>query len=172
MNLNTSIMKKIVLALLMTISCLTASAQFEADTKYVNTSLSGLDLSYMKDNFRFGLDAKAGYFVEDAWMVYGQLGYSFNNIKGEHNDRNNFELGVGGRYYIRQNGLYLNLGLKFDHDFSGHSFNNLYLTPEVGYCFYLNHYISVEPALYYDMSLNHFSDGSKVGLRVGLGFYF
>ena len=165
-------MKKIILALLLAVSCLNASAQFTKGTKFANISLSGFDLSYMKDHFNIGLGTKVGYFLEDAWMVYGQLDYGFQNVKGDGNDSNNLAIGLGGRYYIHQNGLYLNFGLKFDHAFRGVANNNIYLTPEVGYCFYLNHYLSIEPALYYDMSLNHFSDGSKVGIRVGFGFYF
>lgn len=130
-------------------------------------------MSYSKDSkFSFGLDATAGYFLEDAWMVYGRFGYEHQYVKGPSNDVNNVNLGVGGRYYIRQNGLYLGMGLKYEHLYNGEKRNNIDLTPEVGYCFYLNHYLSVEPAVYYDCCLNHFSEGSKVGLRVGFGFYF
>ena len=50
--------------------------------------------------------------------------------------------------------------------------NSINLTPEVGYCFYVNHFLSLEPSLYYNISLNDFSDSSKVGLKLGLGFYF
>jgi len=160
------------MALLLAVTTLSAHAQFEQGTKYLNTTLTGLDMSYQKNHFNFGLDAKAGYFVADELMVYGQFGYNFQNIKGNGNDVNKLNLGVGGRYYILQNGLYLNLGAKFEHVYSGSSFNNIALTPEVGYCFYLNHYLSVEPAVYYDMSLNHFSENSKVGLKVGFGYYF
>lgn len=165
-------MKRIFLALFVALVSVSAFAQFEKGTKYANTSLTGFDLSYMKNNFHFGLDAKAGYFIEDAWMLYGQLGYNLQNIKGNGNDLNSLSIGVGGRYYIEQNGLYLNMGLKLDHQYNRTSFNNLYLTPEVGYCFYLNHYVSLEPALFYDLSINHFSEGSKVGVRLGVGFYF
>ena len=48
----------------------------------------------------------------------------------------------------------------------------LYFTPEVGYCFYLNDHVSIEPAVYVDMCLNHFKDFTKVGLRIGFGYYF
>lgn len=170
-------MKKIVLALLLAVSCLSASAQFAKGTKYISTSLSNMGLSFQKNQFNVGLNATAGYFLEDAWMVYGQLGYGLENVKGDHNDVNEFTIGVGGRYYIKQNGLYLNMGLKYGHagqwGFGGHTTtDNLYLTPEIGYCFYLNQYVSVEPSVYYDLSVNHFSDQSKVGLRIGFGFYF
>lgn len=166
-------MKKLFLALLMAICATSASAQFMRDTKYLNVSTTGLGLSYQKNHFNFGLEAKGGFFLEDAWMVYGQMGYDLQNVKGVGNDVNSFNIGVGGRYYIHQNGLYLNMGLKFDHAMCGHHATNYVdLTPEVGYCFYLNHYLSVEPAVYYDLCLNKFSEGSKVGLKVGFGYYF
>jgi hypothetical protein len=66
--------------------------------------------------------------------------------------------------------LYYSCGLKYLHERK--SFNDLQLTPELGYCFYLNHYISVEPAVYYDMSFTDFSKKSEVGLKVGIGIYF
>ena len=43
---------------------------------------------------------------------------------------------------------------------------------EVGYAYYLNQYLSVEPSVYYKMSLHDFSGNSTVGLRVGLSYYF
>ena len=56
-------MKKMFLSLIMALVCLTASAQFEARKWYVNTSMSGLGLSYNKNGgFKFGLDATGGYF--------------------------------------------------------------------------------------------------------------
>ena len=183
-------MKKIIMALLLAVTTLSAKAQFEQGTSYVNTSLSGMDLSFQKNQFNLGLDVKGGYFFEDAWMCYGQMEYNFTNIKGKYNDANQIALGAGIRYYIEQNGLFLNLGVKYGHtsswgieygmDYLNGPFinaihtskNNIFLTPEVGYCFYLNHYVSIEPAVYYDMSLHHFSSGSKVGLKLGFGFYF
>ena len=155
-----------ILGLLMAITTLSAKAQFEQGTTYLNTSLTGLNMSYGKaTKFSFGLDATGGYFLEDGWMVYGRFGY---NHPGP--DANTAKVGVGGRYYIEQNGLYLNLGLQYERAFGDQNF--FQLTPEIGYCFYLNHYVSVEPAVYYDLCLNKFSEGSKVGLKVGFGFYF
>ena len=60
--------------------------------------------------------------------------------------------------------------LKYKHIPS--NINNVYFTPEVGYCFYLNDHVSIEPAVYVDMCLNHFKDFTKVGLRIGFGYYF
>ncbi|MBR3514611.1 MAG: outer membrane beta-barrel protein [Bacteroidaceae bacterium] len=162
-------MKKTILGLLLALCTLSANAQFEAGKKYVNTSLSGLNLSYSKNTkFCFNLDATGGYFLADDWMVMGRLGYAH---PGRHQDK--FELGLGGRYYIEQNGLSLGALISYEH---GHNYNwktdNWFITPEIGYTFFLNQYLTIEPALYYKMSLNDFSDASTVGLRIGLGWYF
>ena len=50
--------------------------------------------------------------------------------------------------------------------------NNVQICPEVGYTFFLNRFVTLEPSVYYNISLNNFSDGSKVGLRLGFGFFF
>ena len=159
-------MKKFFFALLFAVVSMSASAQFERYTSYLNTSLTGLNLSYSKDQkVTFGLQATGGYFFEDAWMVYGRFGYEH-----QYKSIDNVKMGVGARYYIVQNGLYLNMGLQYEH--REPKFNYVQLTPEVGYCFYLNHYVSIEPAVYYDLCLNKFSEGSTVGLKLGFGFYF
>lgn len=183
-------MKKIFLVALLALVSLGANAQFDKGTKYLNASLSGLSMSYSKDaKFKFGLEAQGGYFLEDAWMLYGRFGYQHQGVKGDNNDRNDLQLGVGGRYYIKQNGLYLGCGLMLDHASHVHpeytvdnegtvigtkmaNRNYFDLTPEIGYCFYLNHYVSIEPAIYYNLCLNHFSEGSEVGLKIGVGYYF
>lgn len=50
--------------------------------------------------------------------------------------------------------------------------NNIRIPIEIGYTFYLNRFLAIEPAIYSKMSLNHFSEGSEFGLKLGLGFYF
>lgn len=165
-------MKKYLLMALFAAVSLGANAQFEAGTGYVSGSLTGLNFSFNnKEKVTFGVDATLGFFFEDAWMVYGQFGYDHK----KHDDR--FSAGAGARYYILQNGLYLNLGVKYEYANVKaikymHQVHNLYATPEIGYCFYLNNHVSIEPAVYYDLSLNHFSDFSNVGLRIGFGYYF
>ena len=82
-------------------------------------------------------------------------------------------LDFGGRYYLHDVGVFLGCGLKYAHtqETTG-KFDNFFFVPEVGYAFYVNHFIAIEPSVYYNMSFNDFSDSSKVGLRIGLGFYF
>ena len=68
--MKTSTLRKGMLALLMVVTSLSASAQFEKYTSYLNTSLTGMGLSYSKDSkFKMGVQATGGYFVEDGWMI-------------------------------------------------------------------------------------------------------
>lgn len=159
-------MKKLLLAVLLTVATTSAFAQFEKGTKYVGASLTGLNLAINdRQHLSFGLDAKAGYFIKDSWMVEGTFGWHTSRT---HLDR--CQIGAKLRYAQVENGLYYACGLKYLHERK--SFNDLQLTPELGYCYYLNHYISVEPAIYYDMSFTNFSKKSEVGLKVGIGIYF
>lgn len=45
------------------------------------------------------------------------------------------------------------------------------LGAEAGYAFFLTRTVTIEPAVYYDLSFKD-SDWSKFGLKVGFGFYF
>jgi len=158
-------MKKIIFGMLMAMCALTASAQFEEGKSYINVSTTGMGLSYSKsEKARFDVAATGGYFLAQDWMAYGRVNYEHRH----HID--NIGLGLGVRYYIEQNGLYMNFGALYEH--LTKNVNNIYLTPEVGYTFFVNQYITIEPALYYNISINDFSDGSKIGARLGLGFFF
>lgn len=160
-------MKKIFIALLLSAVSLGASAQFEKGTKYVGASVSGFGLSYSKiPGFCLDLQAIGGYFISDGIMLLGQFGW-------EHRPHeNDFDLGIAGRYYLQDNGLYFNGGFKYEHVGPHVKSDNFYLTPEVGYCFYLNDHVSIEPAVYCDMCLNHFKNFTKIGLKIGFGYYF
>ena len=143
-----------------------AFAQFTKGTKYANLSLSGLDLSYSgAEKFHFGMEAMGGYFFMDKVSANGLIEYD----NGGDNS-SVFTLGVQGRYYISQNGIYLAAGVKYKH--VGSSYDDFLPGIEVGYAFYLNHYITIEPAIYYDQSFKNHSDYSKIGLKIGAGFYF
>ena len=43
---------------------------------------------------------------------------------------------------------------------------------ELGYAFFINDKITIEPALYYKQSLSNHKDYSTVGLKIGLGMDF
>lgn len=159
-------MRKIALLLAVLAVSLTASAQFEEGKKYVGVSATGLDLNYSgKDDLKIGLEAKGGYFLFDNLMATGSLKYQ-NNGKAP----DSFSLGVGGRYYIIQNGIFLGANVEFIH--ADTNYNDLMPGVEVGYAFFLNRYLTIEPALYYQQSFKKHSDYSCVGLKVGFGYYF
>ena len=159
-------MRKILASLLLVFVAFTsAKAQFEQGTKYIGASVSGLNLSYSaNEHFRLGLNASAGMFVADGLLVYANVGYDHQ----KHLD--NVNVGLNGRYYFSQNGIFIGAGAEYDHFTKSN--NDLMIPVEIGYCFYLNHYLSIEPSVYYKMSTTAFSDNSTVGLRIGLGYFF
>ncbi len=163
-------MKKLILSLLFAVVSMGAFAQFEKGTKYVNASLSGFGLSYSKvPGFCMNIEAGGGYFIANNWMLKGLIGW-------EHTGgANEFNLGAGARYYVKDNGLFFGGDVRYGLNNAGggaETAHNAYLAPEVGYCFYLNDHVSIEPSLYVDMCLNHFKDFTKVGLKLSFGYYF
>ena len=158
------IMKKFVVTLLLAVFTLGASAQFEKGTHYGEASLSGLGFGYEKNQFSFGFGAGYGYFVADNWMVGGRLGYRHQG------DANFAAIQALFRYSFKKNGLNLGGGLQYEHAGAGRDY--VQLCPQVGYTFYLNHYISLEPAIYCDLGLNEIKYGTNFGLKLGIGLYY
>jgi len=158
-------MKKLLISLLFACVAVGASAQFSQGTKYIGASFTNLGMSYSKNNeFRFGINLEGGYYVADCWMARAYAGYEH----AKHVD--DVYIGAGVRYHFYQNGIFLGAGLEYDHITKSN--NDLLIPVEVGYTFYLNHYLAIEPSVYYKMSTNDFADGSTVGLRIGLGYFF
>ena len=145
----------------------TASAQFEADKVYLGGSLTGLDMNYNgNDGLNLGVQAKAGYLVEDNLMVLAQASFqhSGNDAVSDY-----LSVGVGGRYYIVQNGIYLGVNCKLVHAY--HNYNDIMPGVEVGYAFFISHSATIEPAIYYDQSFKNHSDYSTIGFKIGIGIY-
>lgn len=158
-------MKKWTFLMLLLAVAMNANAQFEKRTKYLGASLSGLGLSYSSnERFRLGLDLDAGYFMWDNVLLKGNIGYEHTRYTDD------VRIGVTARYYIIQNGIFLGAGVEYNHFTKSN--NDVMIPIEVGYAFYLNHYIAIEPSVYYKMSLHDFSGNSTVGLRFGLSYYF
>ena len=158
-------MKKIAFVLVALMVSVAANAQFEQGKKYISTSLSGLNLSYSgSEKGHLALQAKGGYFFMDNLLATAQLGYETQDEIPDF-----LTLGVGGRYYIIQNGVYLGAGVNYKHS---SSYNDFMPTVQVGYAFFVNGCITIEPEIYYEQSFKNHKDFSKVGLRLGLGFYF
>lgn len=159
-------MKKMMVMLAMLTMTLAANAQFEKGKKYVAASMNGLGMAYngAKD-FQFGVNLMGGYFIQDCWMINANLGY----IVPGKDAKNAFTIAAGGRYYILQNGLYGGVNAK--GVFSS-GYNDFLPGIEIGYSFFVNDKMTIEPAIYYDQSIKKHSDYSTVGLKVGIGLYF
>ena len=143
-----------------------AHAQFEQGKLYMNASLTGLNMSYNgSEGFNFGVQGQLGYMVANDWLVYGLVDYSH---KGKGDNANQYSVGVGGRYYIEQNGLYLGAQCKLAH--ASH-YTDVMPGIEVGYAYFLSRTVTIEPAIYYNQSFKNHSDFSSVGLKVSIGVY-
>ncbi len=167
-------MKKIFLSLLLLLATTLAHAQFEQNKWYFNAAVTDLGLSYSgSEKFRMGVQATAGAFLFDniALILNGEGVY---HKQGERSA----SFGVGGRYYFSQNGIFLGTGVKFRHyeykNVGGEetdSFNDGLWSLEAGYAFFLSRTVTIEPAVYYDLSFKD-QDYSKIGLKIGFGLYF
>lgn len=158
-------MKKLTLLLVALVMTVAAHAQFQEGKGYLGASLTGIDLHYnQKTDLNLGAEAKAGYLFQDNWMLLAQGAYEHNGAA----ETNDFSVGAGIRYYIIQNGLYLGLNGKFLH--ANHNYNDVMPGAEIGYAFFINRSVTIEPAVYYDHSFKD-SDYSTVGVKIGLGIY-
>ena len=160
-------MKKIAMFIIALAMSITANAQFEQGKVYIGASLTGVDLSYSgSEKFHLGVEATGGYFIMDNIMLKASAGV---NYSGKDDAPTDFTLGLGGRYYILQNGLFLGANAKLIH--SNHNYNDIMPEVEVGYAFFLSRTVTIEPSIYYDQSFRKHSDYSKFGARVGIGVY-
>lgn len=170
-------MKKLFLMFAIALLPLTGFAQLKLDANgmepfeqgklFAGASLTGLDLSYSgMTELNLGLQAQLGYTFADNWLGYGLVEYSHSGLKGVSDS---FMAGVGGRYYISQNGLFLGANCKYIH--SNKSYNDVMPGVEIGYAFFISRTVTIEPAIYYQQSFKDHSDYSKVGLRIGFGIY-
>lgn len=158
-------MKKLLTLIAAILVCVGANAQFQQGKGYLGASLTGFNLSYNSNShLNFGVEAKAGYLFADNLMLLGKVGY---NHTGGDDGVNDFDAGVGGRYYITQNGLFLGANCSYRHS---SSYNDILPGLEVGYAFFINRSVTIEPSIYYDQSFKS-SKYSTVGLKVGLGIY-
>ena len=159
-------MKRFAFILALMLATIAAKAQFQQGKGYIGASLTGLNMSYNgADGLNLGVEAKAGYLFADNWMLLGNVSYEHN---GSDAVADHISAGVGTRYYIIQNGLYLGANCNFVH--ANHSYNDVMPSAEVGYAFFINRSVTIEPAVYYKHSFKD-SDYSTIGLKVGIGIY-
>lgn len=161
-------MKKTILTIALGLLAVTgAHAQFEKNKVYVGASLSGLDLSYSgSKHLNLGVEAKAGYFLDNDWMLMGQLGC---NVSSKDDVDSKYVFGVGGRYYFERNGIFLGVNAKYVH--GGAGYNDFVPGIEAGWAYFLNGTVTIEPSVYYDQSFKSHKDFSTIGVRLGVGIY-
>ncbi len=147
----------------MTVMTLGASAQFEKGTHYANANLTGFGIGYKNGSFAFGLSSEYGYYVADQWMLAAAVGYKYES------KTNSLLLKPSFRYSFEQNGINLGCGLQYEYKGPGRNF--VQLCPQVGYTFFINNKVSIEPALYADFCMNDFKNGTSAGLKIGIGLY-
>jgi len=155
-----------------------AKAQFEQGTMHANASLSGLDINYTSaKHLTLGVQGLVGYSLLDNLMATASC--DFRTSDGY---RDYLGFGVGGRYYILQNGIYLGAGCKYAHVgtqfyeeddkiYSRKKYDDFLPYLEVGYAFFISRTVTIEPAIYYEHSLKDNSEYSKIGFRLGFGIY-
>ena len=159
--------KKIIMVAVALIAVLSANAQFEQGKVFVGASLSNIDLSYNGlKKFNIDLNGEGGCFIADDVLVKGIVEYNHSTAKHTADD---LVLGIGARYYIEQNGIYLGVNGKYVHN--NHSFDDFRPGIEVGYAYFISRTVTIEPAVYYDQSFKNHSDFSTFGVKVGLGIY-
>lgn len=160
-------MKKLFAIMAVALMPLLAHAQFEQGKFYSGASLTGLNLSYSgSEDLHVGLQGQVGYFFSDNLLALGELGW---NHSGDNLKYDQVEMGLGARYYIIQNGIYLGANVKYAH--GPYGYNDVMPGVEVGYAFFLSRTVTIEPSVYYQQSFNDHSEYSKVGFRLGFGIY-
>lgn len=160
-------MKKIVLTLCLLVAALAAQAQFERGKWIVNPSLTGLSLSHNTETDRttFGLQGEVGSFMIDNLALMVGAGAEWN-YSGTNADV--YQMGVGVRYYLN-NGIYVGVKVNMDHlKMKGYDESQVGFGAQLGYAFFLNRTVTIEPAAYWNIN----EDRSHFGLKVGFGFYF
>ncbi|MDR3351321.1 MAG: hypothetical protein LBN98_06770 [Prevotellaceae bacterium] len=167
--------KKIILvtvsALLFTVGAV-AQSQTEAKRFFLNAELSNLNLKFTPAPFEFGVGAGGGFFVIDNLAVRAQAGVRFMAGQDGGNSHTNVDFGVGGRYYLK--GIFLDAlfqGANIGVNSKGHRKLEVGVRGALGYAFFLNDHVSLEPAVTFG---KFFMDGSKfqAGLNAAFSFYF
>lgn len=160
-------MKKSMLLVAFLLVTIGANAQFEKGKWIINPSITGLELTHSKaDDTCFGITAKGGAFLADNWALLLNLGAKIKD--GD----NRFAVGVSGRHYIQDVGVYVGAGFDINHtSIAKHNETSFSVIPEVGYAFFITKTVTIEPALYYNWNTKN-SNWSEFGLKIGFGIYF
>lgn len=126
---------------------------------------TGFGLSSTDGSTIWSMGFEGGYFVIDDLALKAGLGYT------DFDGSSLFSYKFGAKYYI-------NSQIPVQLDLTGASIkdaaeNPLWVGIQGGYAVFLNEYVSIEPGLRYNISLNdQFSEDGVLELRVGFAIYF
>lgn len=158
-------MKKILLTLFASVIVFAASAQISKGTVILGGSSNLNFTSYNEDAgdySQFDVDIHGGYFLMDNLAAGLNLFYS----KDSEADDATTAFGVFARYYF--NGKIF-AGAAFNSAKQG-DFSGTQIPIEVGYAWFLNNAVAIEPALNYSIYGGDL-DGASFGLNVGISVY-
>jgi hypothetical protein len=167
-------MKKTILSLLALMATSVAvKAQYQPDVPpfaqdkiYMSASFSGFDLGYNgTEKLHLNLEAKGGYFFLQNFMALANVGYGYYKEAPDY-----LKVGAGLRYYIEENGIYMGVSGNYVH--ANHDYDDFMPQVNLGYAFFLNRTVTIEPEVYYNQSFKNHSDYSGLGFRIGFGIYF
>jgi hypothetical protein len=161
-------MRKLVFSLCLLCVSIAAKAQFERGKCIINPSLTGLSLSHSSyEGTKFGIGGQVGAFLIDNAALLVGIGAEWTKPV------DSYHTSVSARYYFNNTGIYLGAGLKMKHwklESTG-SVTDLGALAEAGYAFFISKTVTLEPAIYYNLSFKD-SAYSKLGVKVGFGLYF
>lgn len=157
-------MKKSLIFLITFLCCLSMSAQFEKGKKYLGANLNGLDLSFNnKTDMSFDVGANAGYMIEKDLLLLGTFDVNYYD-----SDIQYFRLGGKLRYFFDNCGIFVGAGANF---ISNHNlYDDFQVTAELGYCYFLNRNLTIEPSIRYDLGFSE--SGRTLGFAIELGCFF
>ena len=100
---------------------------------------------------------------------------SFSGLDMGYNGSSEFNVGLQakGGYFLADNLAVVGL-IGYNHvggDDETPDRVSLGVQGRLGYAFFINRHVTIEPALYYEQSFKDHSKYSNVGLRLGLGIY-
>jgi hypothetical protein len=127
---------------------------------------TGLDLTLGDDYTSFDFGINGTYFATNKLGIDAGLGFAYQKL-GD-NDTNGFYFNVGARYYVWKN---LFAGLSYQ----GEKYKDVdlmsYGTIKVGYDYFFNDKVFIEPILFYNIGLSD-NAGDTYGLAIAFGVKF
>ena len=136
----------------------------------IGITTSGFGVEIQKGVTTAKLGVEIGRFISDDLAVVGKLGYEgiFNDDLSKETS-NNWGYGFGAKYYLKSM-----IPIQLDHNgFSGNDYSlpGSFMGLQLGYAWFPSDFLSVEPRVRYDKSLNKIHQ-DKYSFGVGVYVHF